>query len=198
MRTTSINSKAKKVQNNEFAHVYSAKSKARNKYLPALAIFVFLLIGVFALTNVAPQDKAQASTPGAEKPQLEDKKVLLDTQDTQDPTGEECSPSDPQFGGSRSQNCDSNNYKKVYECFDDLETLDKAITSYALNDNTYIADEIVYREGEIEDTFRIMAAFKKTKCIINLTSATENKASITEAFEVERINSLSLSNDTKS
>lgn len=198
MRTTSINSKAKKVQSNEFAHIYSAKSKAKNKYLPAMAIFVVLLIGVFALTNIAPQDNAQASTPGTEKQEPQDKKVTVETSKEKDLSEENCSPSDPQFGGSRSQTCDSNNYEKTYECFDDQSLLEKAITSYGLSNESYVADEILYREGEIENSFRIMAAFKNTKCIINLVSSIENKAAITEAFEVERINSLTLSSENKS
>ena len=198
MRTTSINSKPKKVQKNEFAHVYSAKSKARNKYLPAMAIFIVLLIGVFALTNLAPQDNAQASTPGIEKQEPKDKKVAVETSNENDASEENCNPIDPKFGGNRSQICDSNNYEKVYECFDDQTALDSAITSYGLNDQTYITDEIVYREGEIEDTYRLMAAFKKTKCIINLTATIENKSAITEAFEVERINSLTLNSEVNS
>lgn len=186
MRATSIKSKLIKVNNSNFAPVYSSKSKIKNKYIPAIAVFFVLIIAVFALSNITPSKKAQASTPRVHAKQ--EKEVKIEPTIPKDKKNQEetCVESEPKFSGQRSQTCTGDKYQKTYECFDDDAKFNDLISSYALSDQTYMIDNIVFREGDIENTSRIMAAFKNTKCVVNLTSAIEDKTVLVEVFDKQR------------
>lgn len=198
MRTTSIKSEPKKVKNIDFAPIYTSKSKVKNKYIPAFAVFFVLIIGVFALSSMSPPDNAQASTNEPKKDAVKEVQINNSEVEKVDKAEESCTESTPQFDGIRTQTCDGENYKKTYECFDDETAFDETIYSYELKDETYLIDNVIFREGSIDSTYRIMAAFKNTKCIINLTSTIENKAELSEVFDAERENAREVQQDSNS
>ena len=69
-------------------------------------------------------------------------------------------------------------------------SLNTIIAKYQLNDNTYEVNNINFREGQsiIDEinTYRIMASFKNSNCILNFISSFDNKSVIIELFSMER------------
>ena len=103
---------------------------------------------------------------------------------------EVCETSLPKYGGFNATSCTSNSYYRYKECFDDTTSLNTIIAKYQLNDNTYEVNNINFREGQsiIDEinTYRIMASFKNSNCILNFISSFDNKSVIIELFSMER------------
>lgn len=169
--------------------VYKNKSKAKYKYLPILAISIILIIAISSLANISPKEKAEAST--FKKKSSKDTETNIEITPSEDES-EQCSLSDPKFGGINSKSCSGDDYQKTYECFESSEEIDGIIHEFQLSDETYMVYNIAYREGPSKDKYRIMAVFKDTKCLVNITSSIESKESIIKAFEDERFKLLEL------
>ena len=96
----------------------------------------------------------------------------------------------PIYGVFNATSCTSNSYYRYKECFDDTTSLNTIIAKYQLNDNTYEVNNINFREGQsiIDEinTYRIMASFKNSNCILNFISSFDNKSVIIELFSMER------------